>query len=49
MDEVRDFVANRRGALQAILDQDPATWDQPLRDPWCLDPIGRLSGDFWGN
>ncbi|MBT3220990.1 MAG: hypothetical protein HN348_18045 [Proteobacteria bacterium] len=48
MDEVRDYVATRRDDLQPILDQAPATWDEPLRDPWCLTSIGEVSGEFTG-
>jgi hypothetical protein len=50
-DEVRDYVVSRRGQLEAILAQPPADWDEPLRDPWCLDQVGDVSGDFtagWG-
>ena len=49
MDEVRAYVVARRGQLEAILAQPPAIWDQPLRDPWCLDPVGEVSGDFAGS
>ena len=48
---VRDYVETRRGDLQAILDQTPAQWDEPLRDPWCLPQIGEITGSFdgfWG-
>jgi len=48
-DEVRDYVVTRRAALEAILAQPPAVWDEPLRDPWCLDRIGEVAGDFAGS
>ena len=45
---VRDYVETRRGDLQAILDQTPAQWDEPLRDPWCLPQIGEITVSFEG-
>jgi len=51
VDGVRSFVAGRRATLEAALAASPATWDKPLRDPWCIDPIGDVSGVFatsWG-
>jgi len=48
IEAVRNYVETRRGDLQAILDEAPATWDEPLREPWCLPQIGELTGSFEG-
>jgi hypothetical protein len=48
-DLVRAYVAERRAQLEAILAQPPAAWDEPLRDAWCLDPVGEVSGDYSGS
>jgi hypothetical protein len=37
IDDVLDFVRDRREELTAILEEPPAAWDRPLRDSWCLE------------
>jgi spore coat protein CotH len=49
VDDVRDYVITRRADLEAILAEPPATWDRPLRDPWCIGAIGEVSGTFEGS
>ena len=46
VDEVREFVASRRSDLESLLTLPAATWTRPLRDPFCLAPIGEASGAF---
>ncbi|HTM21712.1 MAG TPA: CotH kinase family protein [Kofleriaceae bacterium] len=43
---VRDFVGGRRATLETALGATPPTWDKPLRDPWCIDVLGTVSGVF---
>lgn len=47
--QVRNFVSGRRDVLAAELDlQTPLTWENPLRDPWCLGVLGTTGGSFTG-
>lgn len=46
VDGVRGFVLSQRGRITAALDGGPEPWSQPLRDPWCVDPIGTTSATF---
>ncbi|MBI3180497.1 MAG: CotH kinase family protein, partial [Deltaproteobacteria bacterium] len=49
--QVRDFVRTREAALNAVLDQGPPAFNEPLRDPPCLNPIGAVDASFdttWG-
>ncbi len=51
LDLVREFVTERRGELEPVLSGSPEPWDRPLRDPWCIDPIGTVEATFsttWG-
>jgi hypothetical protein len=43
--QVRSFVADRQSAVEAELAIRP-DYSGPLRDPWCAEPIGELSGTF---
>ncbi len=48
---VRDFIAGRRAAIEAHRVGSPPVWPLPLRDPWCVDVLGAISGEFattWG-
>ncbi len=49
--DVRDFVSTRAGALNTVLDQGPPPFNEPLREPPCLNPIGSVDAHFettWG-
>jgi hypothetical protein len=51
LDAVRDFVAERRGHIEAELAAGPPAWNAPLRDPPCFVTIGNLAGSVqttWG-
>lgn len=48
VEEVRAYVRGRGDEIDHILAAPPAAWDEPLRDGWCLDPIGALHADFEG-
>lgn len=43
--ELRSFVQHRRTNVEAAL-QVPVNTSQPLREPWCLKPMGTLSTTF---
>ncbi len=45
MDPVRDFVDKRRELLEPEI-QAPPTWDRPLRDSFCFEEIGTVTGTF---
>jgi len=42
---LREFVSDRRAQIEADRQSDP-DYSGPLRDPWCIDPIGQLSATF---
>jgi hypothetical protein len=47
---VEQFVESRRAQIEAELSVRPS-YTGPLRDPWCVDQIGQISGTFsttWG-
>ncbi|HEV8323372.1 MAG TPA: CotH kinase family protein [Myxococcota bacterium] len=46
IDEARDFVTTRRGAILAEINAGTPAWTAPLRDPPCFDVIGDTSGTF---
>ncbi len=51
VDQVRQFVRDRRAALVAELDAGPPAWSAPLNKPPCLETIGTISGSLqttWG-
>lgn len=45
VDDVRAFVARRRGDVDAVLDAPPA-WDRPLRESFCFVDLGPIAGTF---
>ena len=48
---VRNFVNARRAVIEAELNGTAPAWDQPLREPWCIDMIGSITATFdteWG-
>jgi hypothetical protein len=48
---IRNFVRNRKGIVQADLDQGGLEWNPEAPDTICREPRGRLQGDFtttWG-
>ncbi len=50
MEDLRTFVLDRRGILEASIDEGP-TWDLPLADTPCLIPTGTMEVTFdttWG-
>jgi hypothetical protein len=46
VDLVRDYVDGRREILETALAAAPPAWDAPLREPWCIDVLGSVSGVF---
>ena len=51
LDQVRQFVEERRGLIEAELAGGPPAWTAPLRDPPCFITIGNLTGTVsttWG-
>jgi spore coat protein CotH len=49
--DVRTFIDGRRTTIENEIIGGPATYNAPLRDPFCLLPIGHLSGTYattWG-
>jgi hypothetical protein len=46
VDVVRNYIDDRRNSLEADLSLPEADWSGPLRDPWCIDPIGTMSASF---
>jgi hypothetical protein len=51
VDEVRSAIESQRAAIEAELADGPPEWTAPLRDPICLDTIGRVDVAFdttWG-
>lgn len=49
---VRDFVDTRRSILSTAMSQPDPSWGTTLRDPWCAEQIGTISGSFdttWDN
>lgn len=44
--DLHTFVAGRRATLDAAFGGAPSAWTAPLRDPWCIDERGAVSGTF---
>ncbi len=52
LDRVRDYVADRRGQLEAALEPEPPELSEPLRDAFCFTETGELDATFsttWGS
>jgi spore coat protein CotH len=51
LDALRQYVLARGDSIKTQLDAGPPAWDQPLRQPPCLQTIGTIDGTFtttWG-